>query len=255
MYAEERQSKIVELVLARGRMSVADLAQEFQVTNETIRRDLKVLERMRLIRRLHGGAIPISSLPAIESGLDERDHSRAKEKERIALKATAFLPEAGGTLAVDAGSTTAKLVEFIAPDTHLAIFTHGVPIAARLATVPGLDLHLLPGKVRTTTQAAVGAVTVQAISKLKLDVVFLGTNGVSVENGLSTPDPEEAAVKRALVKCARKVIVLADSSKLGLTATVGFAELDEIDIIITDAESPVLPIKVLEDYGIEVLIA
>lgn len=255
MYAQERQQAMAQLVMARGRVSVSELAQEFSVTSETVRRDLSALERMRLVRRLHGGAVPAASLSVMESGLDERDSSKAREKERIALAAIEHLPPAGGSIAIDAGSTTARLAHFLPRDTHLTAFTHGVPIAARLANLPHIELHLLPGKVRTTTQAAVGSFTVDAISRLHIDVVFLGTNGISLDHGFSTPDPEEAAVKRALVAAARTVVILADTEKFGRAATVNFAALEDVDILITDGEDPTMPHSALAERGITVIVA
>ena len=254
MYAEERQQAAVQLVLARGRVSVAELAEEFEVTTETVRRDLSVLERLRLVRRVHGGAVPAASLSAIESGLDERDLIRAREKEQIALAARQFLPDDGGTIAIDAGSTTARLVDFLPSGQHLTAFTHAVPVAAKLALMASIDLHLLPGRVRTTTQAAVGSVTTEALERVRVDVAFLGTNGISLEHGLSTPDPEEAAVKRALVRAARRVVVLADSTKLDRDTTVSFADLSQVDVVVTDAEARPGAIDALAPYEIEVVV-
>lgn len=253
MYAEERQQVMAQLVVSRGRVSVAELAQEFSVTTETVRRDLSALERMRVVRRVHGGAVAAAALSAMESGLDERDLTQAREKERIALAAKDFLPGDGGTVAIDAGSTTARLIDFLPPDARLTAFTHGVPIAARLAVIPGVDLHLLPGRVRTTTQAAVGSATVQALARLRVDVAFLGANGISGEHGFSTPDPDEAAVKRALVHAARRVVVLADATKFGRDATVSFAALADADVVITDADVGGAMRNALAGAGIEVV--
>jgi len=255
VYAEERQQAAARLVMARGRVSVTELAEEFDVTTETVRRDLSALERMRLVRRVHGGAVPAASLSAMESGLDERAGTRAREKERIGLAAARFLPEDGGTVAIDAGSTTARLVDVIPPDLHLTAFTHGVPIAARLAPLSGIDLHLLPGRVRPTTQAAVGAETIRALDRVRVDVAFLGTNGLTAEHGCSTPDSAEAAVKEALVRSARRVVVLADATKLGRDTTVSFADLADIDVLVTDAQPGTVPAEAFAQHGVEVVVA
>ncbi|PFG34966.1 DeoR/GlpR family DNA-binding transcription regulator [Sanguibacter antarcticus] len=254
MYAEERQQAIAELVQARGRASVNELAKDFAVTTETVRRDLSVLEVARIVRRVHGGAVRAASVVVTERGLDERDATQAREKERIARAALGLLPADGGSVLIDAGSSTGRFADLLPLDTRLAAFTHGVPIASRLAALPGVELHLLPGRVRTTTQAAVGSETVQAVENLRVDVAFLGANGISVEHGFSTPDPEEAAVKRAIVRAARRVVVLADSTKFGLDATVSFALLEDVDVVVTDAVTADLPLNVLRDAGIEVVI-
>jgi DeoR family fructose operon transcriptional repressor len=234
MYAEERQQAIAQLVTARGRLSVTDLATEYDVTTETVRRDLSALERMGLVRRVHGGAVPAGTLTVIERGLGERDAANTAEKDRIAQAALDLLPPAGSTVLIDAGSTSQRLAGLLPRDLRLVVITHAVPIASRVAALPQVELHLLPGRVRTTTQAAVGADTVAALSALRVDVAFLGTNGVSVGHGCSTPDSEEAATKRAMVAAARQVVVLADASKVGVEAPHRFAALDEVDVLVTD---------------------
>ena len=236
MFAEERQQAMAQLVAERGRLSVNALAEEYDVTTETVRRDLSTLERMGLVHRVHGGAVPPNSLAVIESGLLERDQANTRQKERIARAAIELLPPAGATVLLDAGSTTSRLSSLLPRDHRLTIYTHAVPIAARLATYPQVDLHLLPGRVRTTTQAAVGVDTVRALQDLRADVAFVGTNGLTREHGLSTADRDEAATKRAIVSSARLVVVLADASKIGAEFPVRFADLDEIDVLVTDDE-------------------
>ncbi len=255
MYPEERRQAMGQLVQSRGRVSVQELAETFDVTTETVRRDLSLLEKSRVVRKVHGGAVRAASLSVMESRLDERDRVRAAEKEMIARAAFMLLPEEGGTVLVDAGSTTGRLIEMFPHDRRLTVFTHGVSIAARLASLPHIDLHLLPGKVRRTTQAAVGAATIEAIQRLQVDVCFLGTDAVSPARGFSTPDPDEALVKTAIVQSARHRVVLADSGKFGGDATVAFAELGEVDTLVTEAESDVLPRSLLSQLGVELLVA
>jgi DeoR family fructose operon transcriptional repressor len=234
---------------------VTAIAERFSVTTETVRRDLSALERMGLVRRVHGGAVPASSLAVIESGLVERDQANTSEKELIAKAAIEELPPSGGTVLIDAGSTTIRFASRLPRDHRLTVVTHAVPIAARLAGLPHIDLHVLPGRVRTTTQAAVGADTVGALERLRVDVAFLGTNGISLDHGLSTPDHDEAAAKRAMVHAARRVVCLADSSKVGTEAAIRFADLDEIDALVTDSGTPDADRARLEDAGVEVVVA
>jgi DeoR family fructose operon transcriptional repressor len=255
MYAEERQQAIARLVTERGRMSVNQLAREYAVTTETVRRDLSTLERLGLVRRVHGGVVPPSSLSLIESGIRERDQVNIERKERIARAALALLPASGGTVLIDAGSTTVRLATLLPTEHTLTVFTHAVPIAARLAGLRHVDLRLLPGRVRRTTQAAVGAVTVAAVSDLRVDVAFLGTNGITAEHGLTTPDADEAAVKRALVESGNRVVVLADSSKFGIETAVRFASPDEVDVLVTDDEVSPSDRRALGRAGIEIVVA
>ncbi len=254
MYAEERQQAIAELVANDGRMSVSQLAERYAVTTETVRRDLSTLERAGLVRRVHGGVVPAGALRALETALTDRDLTNAAEKDRIAAAALRFVPE-GGWVLIDAGTTTARLAALIPPEQRVSVVTHAVPIAARLAAHSRAQLRLLPGRVRSTTQAAVGEETVDAVRRLRTDVAFVGTNGISVGHGLSTPDHSEAAVKRAIVQSARRVVVLADADKLGEELLVRFAELGEVQVLVTDARATADQRRPLEQAGIEVVTA
>jgi len=255
LYAEERQQAMARLVADRGRLSVAVLAAEFDVTTETVRRDLSALERMGVVRRVHGGAVPVSSLAVIESGLVERDRANTDEKDRIARAAVDLLPPPGSTILLDAGSTTNRLASVLPRDHRLTVVTHAVPVAARLADNPQVELHLLPGRVRPTTHAAVGPETVTALANLRVDVVFLGTNGITADHGLTTPDWDEAATKRAMVATGRRVVVLADASKVGTESSQRFASLDEVDVLVTDDAASGPELDRLEQAGLEVVVA
>ena len=144
---------------------------------------------------------------------------------------------------------------FRSPEHRLTAFTHSLPVAARLVEHPRVELHLLPGRVRATTQAAVGADAVAALDRIRADTVFLGANALSLDHGLSTPDADEAATKRALVASARRVVLLVDSSKLGTESAVRFATLAEVDCLVTDSGITAEDHEQLESLGIEVVVA
>ncbi len=255
MYAEERQQAMVKLITDHGRLSVNQLADRYGITTETVRRDLTALERMGLVRRVHGGAVPAGVLTTIESALGERDSARTAEKDRIAKAALDLLPPDGGSVLFDAGSTTARVAAALPPDLRLTVFTNALPVASRLVGHPHLDLHLLPGRVRRTTQAAVGPDTVAALSELRVDVAFVGTNGITMGHGFTTPDPDEAATKRSIVTAARRVVVLADATKLGLEAAVRFADVDQVDLLVTDGSAADADVRALERAGMQVVVA
>ena len=255
MFAEERQQAMAQLVSRRGRLSVTELAEQYDVTTETVRRDLSVLERMGLVHRVHGGAVPAGSLMAFEAALGDRDAANTAQKDRIAEAALAFLPPSGSTVIIDAGSTTSRLASLLPRDRRLTVVTHAVPVAARLASLSHIELHLLPGRVRSTTQAAVGTETVAALDGLRADLAFIGTNGISVGHGLSTPDRAEAAAKRAMVACARQVVVLADADKIMVETPIRFATLDEVDVLVTDRRITDVDRDALVSAGIKVVVA
>lgn len=233
MYAHERQQAIAETARSAGRADVAELATSFDVTTETIRRDLTVLERQGVLRRVHGGAIPVERL-GFEPGLADRDAVLTAEKERIAKLALAEVPEEGSIL-LDAGTTTARLAEILPADRELTVVTNAVSLVGTLAARPQITLLLLGGKVRGRTMATVEDWTMRALADTYVDVAFVGTNGLSVERGLTTPDTGEAAVKRAMVRAARRVVVLADHTKVGNDCLARFGELSEVDSVITDS--------------------
>lgn len=255
MYAEERQQAIARQVGDRGRMSVAEIAERFDVTTETVRRDLTALEALGVVRRVHGGAVPTSALSTLEPGLVERDAANTEAKVHIARAALDQLPPPGASVLIDAGSTTARFADALPASHRLVVFTHSVSIAARLAGNAGIELHLLPGRVRTHTHAAVGATTVAAVSALRVDVAFLGANGVTPAHGLSTPDSEEAATKRSFVLAAERVVALVDSSKVGAETAVRFAALDEVDALVTDRAIRAGDRTTIAAAGVEVVTA
>jgi DeoR family fructose operon transcriptional repressor len=254
MYAQERQEAIAGLIGQRGRVSVADLADSFKVTTETVRRDLDTLERGGLVRRVHGGAVPVSALGAHERSLTERSGARAPQKDRIAARAVELLPGDDATILVDGGTTTARLAARLPLDMQLTVVTNSVPAVTTLAGLANLRLEMLGGRVRPTTQACVGEAAVRELGDLRIDVVFLGANGLSVEGGATTPDSAEAAVKRAMVACGRKVVLLADSSKIGRDYLVRFARLDDLDVLVTDDEIDPDQLGAVTAAGVEVLI-
>lgn len=255
MYAEERQQAIARQVATEGRLSVAQIAERFDVTTETVRRDLTALEGLGLVRRVHGGAVPGTALTTLELALGERDSANTEAKAGIARAALAQLPPPGASILLDAGSTTARLADALPAHHRLVVYTHAVSIAARLAGNPAVELHLLPGRVRPETQAAVGAVTVAAVGALRVDVAYLGANGVSAGHGLSTPDSEEAATKRAFVAAAERVVALVDSSKVGVETAVRFADLDQVAALVTDAGIEPGARSAIEEAGVEVVTA
>lgn len=232
MYAEERQAEIANRARAAGRVEVAELADSFEVTAETIRRDLTTLEQAGQLRRVHGGAI-VADPRGFEPALAVRESEHMAEKELIAKAALAELPTQGA-IALDAGSTTHRLAQRIPADRELTVVTNGLPIALSLATRPNLTVHLIGGRVRSRTLATVDDSAIEFLNSVYVDVAFLGTNGISVERGLTTPDRAEAAVKKALVKSARRTIVLADSSKFQGDHFAHFADLADVDVIVTD---------------------
>ena len=256
LYAQERQSALALLARSEGRVSVVEAAAAFEVTPETIRRDLEQLDRAGVIQRVHGGAIPAEHGQLGDRAVSDRESSAAAEKDRIAHAALSYLPTTiHGSILLDAGTTTGRLARALPVEADLAVFTSCPLIAAVVAERAQRDVELSGGRVRGLTQACVGAETVAWFERLRVDVAFIATNGVSFTHGLSTPDLAEASVKRAMVRCANKVVLLADSRKLGVETACSFARLDDIDVLITDSALADAFRRRLTDFGIEVVTA
>ena len=251
MYAEERQQKILDLAREQGRVEVGALTGLLGVTSETVRRDLTALERHGLLRRVHGGAIPLDRL-GFEPGIAARDAVLTAEKERIAKAALDQVPPEGSIL-LDAGTTTARLADALPGDRELTVVTNSLPIAMKLSARPKLTMLFLGGRVRGRTLAAVDVWAMRALEETFVDVAFIGTNGFSMERGLTTPDSTEAAVKSAMIGSARRAVVLADHTKFGNDNLIRFGSLDEVELLITDTGLDPSLVPALESTGVQVL--
>lgn len=232
MYPEERQQEILQRARDKGRVDVTALADEFEVTTETIRRDLTILERSGVLRRVHGGAVPAERL-GLEPTLSATETVMADEKRRIAEAALAELSGAS-TILLDAGSTTAKLACILPIDRELSVITHSISIALTLIKRPNVTVMFLGGRLRSCTLTTVDAWTLQTLRDTFVDIAFIGTGGVSTDRGLTAPDLAEATVKRASIACARRSVLLADHTKIGNDQFARFADLSDINTFITD---------------------
>lgn len=250
MYAAERHKWLIDTAHDEGRVSVTQASEQLGVVPETIRRDLDHLTSQGLLTRVHGGAIPADFDLLGDQPLATRDVSAVPEKDRIARAALEFIPRTAAAIVLDAGSTTSRLAALLDPVAPLTIFTDSAPVATTAATHGNCDVHLIGGRVRPTTQATVG--NAEQFGRLRVDVAFLGTNGLSTTHGLSTPDVDEAATKAAMVACARRVIVLADSRKIGAESTNRFARLEDVDLLITDTGMSARQRAAIERSGLEV---
>lgn len=253
MYAPERQQEILRRVRAAGRGEVATLAEDLAVTSETVRRDLDALERQGLIRRVHGGALPIERL-RFEPGVSERAAAMAAEKNRIAKAALDLLPREGAVL-IDAGTTSARFADLFPDDRELTVVTNALPIALTLSTRSRLNVLTTGGRVRGRTLAQVDRWALRSLAEIRVDVAFVATNGVSVDGGLTTPDLAEAAVKEAMIAAANRVVLLADHTKVGDDHFCRFADISQIDVFVTDSGLDTEAVDALTQAGVEVVLA
>ncbi len=233
MDSDTRQTRIVEFARTRGRVEVAALAAELDVASETIRRDLKALAGRRLLKRVHGGAVPLETA-AFESGVEYRSQVDLAQKHRIAAEAAKLLhgPE---TVYLDEGFTP-RLIAARLAEQELTVVTSSLLAAEALAHSRSVTVLLLGGRMRGRTLATVDHWAVDMLRSLVVDVAYLGTNGISLDHGLTTPDPAVAAVKNTAVLVARRPILVAAHSKFGESSFCRFAEVADLESIVTGVE-------------------
>lgn len=233
--SDSRQRQIVEFARTRGRVEVLALAEELNVASETIRRDLKVLAGRRMLKRVHGGAIPLETA-AFESTVEYRSQVDLAQKHRIAA-AAADLLHGAETVYLDEGFTPRLIAEQLA-DRELTVVTSSLLAAEALAHSETVTVLLLGGRMRGRTLATVDNWAVERLRSLVIDVAYLGTNGITPEHGLTTPDPAVAAVKQTAVSVAMRRILVAAHSKFGETSFCRFADVSDFDAIVTGTELP-----------------
>jgi DeoR family fructose operon transcriptional repressor len=232
-------------------VEVAALADDFGITTETVRRDLTRLERQGVLRRVHGGALPIERF-GYELDLEERMALHRSEKERIGAAAVDLLPLEGSVI-IDAGTSTARLVEALPSNRELVVTTNSLPLARSLIGRPNVTVLMPGGRVRPLTLAQVDVWTQRTLAELHVDVAFIAANGMSAEHGLTTPDVAEAEVKRAMIHAGARVVLLADSSKVGQRHFVRFGDLDQVDVLVTDQGLDERAALEFRDLGVELV--
>ncbi|WP_411844266.1 DeoR/GlpR family DNA-binding transcription regulator [Salinicoccus sp. HZC-1] len=235
MITNQRYEKIMEYLNRKGTGSVNDLVGITSSSTATVRRDLTYLESKGLLKRIHGGA----TVDQMEQEEDYSDKSvkNLSKKLKIAQKAAGMI-EDGDTIFVDAGTTTYEMMPFIKASS-ITVVTNSITLIDQLVR-NGHNTYVLGGKVKPTTKAVVGHDVVDKLRNLTFDKCFVGVNAVDVHHGFSTPDEDEAYIKRTAIVQARRAFVLADSSKFDRSAFVKFADIEEASIITEPAQHPFL---------------
>lgn len=249
----DRRQAIFDQLEQAGRVTVANLASHFGVSEMTIRRDLEALERRGLIRRVHGGAVSAVSL-SYEPPFELRAERNVEGKQRIG-KAAAGLIDDGETIVLDVGSTTLHVAESLKGKRTLTVLTPSLRIAEVLAGTPGIRLMLTGGVVRPGEFSLIGDAAVRAFDDFVFDTVVLGVGGLHPEAGATEYNLDDAAVKIRALSAATRCIVVADRSKLGKVAFAKVCPLSRIDVVVTDAAPEDPEVRFLHETDIEVVFA
>jgi len=244
------REKLILQALGDEVKTIAELTDGLNVSEATVRRDLQTLEERGKVKRVHGGAIRVK-FPRTEPIFAEKATFHAEEKNHIAELALSFIDD-NDTICLDGGSTILMLAKKLERKRNLTIVTNSMMAAAGLMESEH-KLILIGGEFRGLSRTLVGPLTAHIINSLRIDKAFLGTIGFSVEDGISTTDPNEAYTKELIMRRSGKVLVLADSSKVGTPSFAVSGKLSDIDVLITDPGIPAPLEKILRDKKVEVV--
>lgn len=251
MLAIERQKRIIQLLMKNNSMSVRQLCDLLEASEATIRRDLTLLEQESKLARTHGGASINDSIQLMyEESFNQKELIASNEKRRIAKRAFEMI-QPNDSILLDAGTTTLEVARFIGnSDLHITVVTNATTISTVISNNKHVELYVIGGKVRLNTLATVGAFGVEMLKRFNVQKAFVGVNGITIENGLTTPDFEEAEIKRTMLNIANQRIIVADSSKFQKVATCQIAPISMVDRIITDDRLPIVEAERFKTHDI-----
>jgi DeoR/GlpR family transcriptional regulator of sugar metabolism len=249
-----RRAELVRLARSRGQVTVAELVTLFDVSPDTVRRDLDFLAERGLLARTHGGAVPADDLAMRDAPLAERLSAHKAAKTRIARAAAGLIGD-GETLIVNGGSTTRAFAGELSPRRDLTVVTNNLSIPPVLPGEAVRDVYVLGGQYRAELQVTIGEVRFAPISGISADSAVIGVGGISAAAGLSTTMLAEAVMMAQMMDAARRTIVLADASKFGHNAFAHIVPLDRVHILVTDTTPPPDLAQALAVAGVDVVVA
>lgn len=251
LLAGERRRQMAELVEQLGVLRISELAEQFEVSDETVRRDFSILEEKGLLTRSHGGALANGKHMEPTYGRRMREHQREKD---VIAQAAARLVEDGSTIILDSGTTMRCLASHLRAKRDLVVITNGVSNVDELLANPTTTVVIAGGIIRRTTLGSVGDLAVATLQELRADHTFIATQGFSADEGLSYPSFEEVAVKRAMLAAGAEVTLLADGSKCGRSSMIRVAPLAAVQRIITSPPIPEDERAKIHNLGVELVV-
>jgi len=249
---DERRQHILTLIQNEGRALVGELSRNLGISQITIRKDLEYLQSKGLVKRTHGGALRIQASALFDPSLQEKQKQHSQEKQRIAI-AAAKMVEEGQCVMLDSGTTTAAIAHELRRFSQLTVITNAVNIAAELAST-NLEVILIGGSLRKNSFSLVGPLAEDVLEEMHADILFLGVDGFDPEVGLTTPDFLESRVNRAMVKAARRVVAVCDSTKFNRRSLSRIVPPSAIHIVITDRNLAQGTVETLRAQNIEVVL-
>ena len=252
--AKERRALILRLIEQKGEVQVTALSRETGISEVTIRKDLTILQNRHLLLRTRGGAMRKPVVNTIEeTAIDKKQMFNVREKEHIGAEAAKMIKD-GDYIMLDSGTTTLEVARHLDKFHDLHIITNSMNIATELLKYKQFDVVLLGGNVRVNSHSLVGPIALSVLNNFSRYKLFLGVDSFSLENGISTPNLEEALLNQVMIQQADKVIAVFDSSKFNKRSYVHIADAKQLDCIITDRAIPTGMASKLRALGVEVRI-
>lgn len=231
---EERRQRILEQLATEGRVYATDLCGILRVSEDTVRRDLRDLDEAGLLRKVHGGALPRAQAP-----LNHRARAQVQQPAKQALaQVAAGLVRPGQVLFIDGGTTNLEIARSLPRELRATVLTVSPLVALALAEHPGLEVHLVGGRLHPESLTTVGADTVEALRRVRADLCLLGVCSLHVEAGITTLHAEEAVIKRTMIHAAAETVAVVTADKLGTLSPFGVAPVERLATLITEAHVP-----------------
>jgi DeoR/GlpR family transcriptional regulator of sugar metabolism len=255
MGAQIRQLQLIDILRHDPAVLVSGLARKFNVSESTIRRDLIDLEKIGIVRRVHGGAILEDHL-AQEPPFEIREITQREEKALVG-KAAASIVKDGMTIFIDGGTTTPFIVPYLKGREKLTVVTVGLNVVYELVSFPSITTIQLGGELHIETQTFAGPLSIQTLETcgLSFDLAFISAVGVSAEYGATNQILDRVPQKQEAIKLSRKVAIVVDGSKLGQVALAHIVSMHDVDVLITDPSSPIEELNVIRALGPEIILA
>ncbi len=261
--AEERRRKILERIEEEGTVKTSQLARAFSVSEVTIRRDLQELTKEGKLEKVHGGAVAKEKdfessyhgeTITFEPSFQEKSEVNREEKRSIGKKASTLIKD-GSSVFIGTGTTTMQIVKNLNVKKGLTIVTNSLNHGLELTRTPEVEVLMTGGELRSNTSALVGPIAKHSLDELYVDTMFLGVNGISIEQGYTVPSLREADMARRVTKMSNEVIIVADYSKFGKVSHAKIGSIDDVDTIVTDDGLGSSYQTRLSEVGVELLIA
>ena len=252
MLPSERQNKFLELLSTKDVVTISEFMGEFDISIETVRRDLSILEKQNKIEKVYGGA-KLKATTFGESSMENRMTNKLLQKESIGKKCCEFIND-GDCIFIDSGSTTYHIAKHLMNKKRLTIITNSIPVLNQLLNTEH-EIIIIGGKVRHNERSIVSYDYIFNFSQLNIQKSFICAGGITLENGISDFNMQEAVIRKTIIERSKEIFVAAESSKFGRDVTINIAPISKINYIITDSNLTKSTINNFNKFKSKIIIA